>query len=60
MIRADDKPEVVKDRLVTYHKQTAPLKDYYNAKGKLTLVNGNDSIDAITEKISSAVDGIRG
>ncbi|MBR6534176.1 MAG: adenylate kinase [Clostridia bacterium] len=60
MIRADDKPEVVKDRLVTYHKQTAPLKDYYNAKGKLTHVNGNDSIDAITEKISSAVDGIRG
>jgi len=29
VLRDDDKPEVVKDRLDVYHKQTAPLIDYY-------------------------------
>ena len=29
--RADDDPEVVKSRLVTYHEQTEPLKDFYKA-----------------------------
>ncbi|MCQ2435475.1 MAG: adenylate kinase [Clostridia bacterium] len=56
--RADDKPEVVKDRLATYHSQTEPLKDYYAAKGKLALVKGTDTIDAITAKISAVIDGI--
>lgn len=56
--RADDKPEVVKDRLKTYHSQTEPLKDFYAKKGKLVLVDGNDKIDAITQKICAAIDGI--
>ena len=30
--RADDKPEVVRDRLQVYHKETAPLKDFYAAR----------------------------
>lgn len=33
--RVDDKPETVLSRLKTYHEKTAPLKDYYAAKGKL-------------------------
>lgn len=59
-IRADDKPSVVKDRLKTYHDQTEPLKDFYAEKGKLTLVNGSDSIDNITAKICAEIDRIRG
>ena len=59
-IRADDKPEVVKDRLKTYHSQTEPLKDFYAKKGKLVLVPGNDAIDVITQKICAAIDKVRG
>ena len=59
-IRADDKPEVVKDRLKTYHSQTEPLKGFYAEKGKLTLIPGNASIDSITEEICKNLDCIRG
>ena len=34
IIRADDKPETVLDRLAIYHKQTQPLVDYYQAEAK--------------------------
>ena len=57
---ADDKPEVVKDRLKTYHDQTEPLKDFYAEKGKLTLTPGNAPIDSITAEICKVLDSIRG
>jgi adenylate kinase len=44
-VRADDAPEVVKNRLVTYHEKTEPLKDYYLAKGMLKTVDGNGSVE---------------
>lgn len=59
-VRADDKPEVVKDRLKTYHDQTEPLKDFYAEKGKLTLIPGNAPIEQITAEICEVLDGIRG
>ena len=43
--RADDAPEVVLNRLVTYHEKTEPLKDYYLAKGMLKTVDGNGSVE---------------
>ena len=43
-IRADDKPEVVQSRLVTYHEQTEPLKDFYEKKGLLKLVVGQEEV----------------
>ena len=43
--RKDDAPEVVADRLRTYHEQTEPLKDYYKAQGKLRSIDGTQSIE---------------
>lgn len=43
-IRKDDKPDVVKHRLETYHQQTEPLKDYYGAQGKLKSIDGAQGI----------------
>ena len=40
VLRDDDKPETVKNRLDVYHKQTQPLIDFYNAKGILKSVDG--------------------
>ena len=40
IIRDDDKPETVKNRLSVYHEQTQPLIDYYNNKGVMKEVDG--------------------
>ena len=44
-VRKDDDPAIVRSRLAVYHETTEPLKDYYLEKGKLSLVNGNGSIE---------------
>ena len=41
VIRKDDNPETVKDRLVVYHQQTEPLIAYYREKGLLRVIDGN-------------------
>jgi len=53
--RDDDKAEVVENRLRRYHQQTAPLIDYYRAKGLLRSVNGKQSMDSVTADIRKAV-----
>jgi adenylate kinase len=40
VIRDDDKPEVIRKRLATYHEKTEPLVAYYEAKGVLERVDG--------------------
>ena len=40
ILRDDDKPETVKNRLDVYHKQTQPLIDFYTEKGVLRSVDG--------------------
>jgi adenylate kinase len=50
-VRADDNPDVLKQRLVAYRAQTAPLIDYYAKKGSLKTVDGMASIDAVSEAI---------
>ena len=53
--RDDDKPETVRHRLEVYHQQTEPLKDYYQAKGLLTLVDNRPTIEAATQAIMEAL-----
>jgi adenylate kinase len=40
IIRDDDKPDVIRKRLATYHEKTEPLVAYYEAKGVLERVDG--------------------
>lgn len=42
--RADDKAETVLERLTVYHTQTEPLIDFYRAKGKLRVVEGQEEV----------------
>jgi adenylate kinase len=44
IIRKDDEADTIKNRLQTYHKETAPLIDYYKAQGKLKEVGGDFGI----------------
>ncbi len=43
--RDDDKEETVKNRLKTYEEQTAPLIEYYEKKGKLITVEGQEKVE---------------
>ena len=54
--RKDDMPETVQDRLKVYHEQTEPLKDYYQACGKLVIVEGQEEVADTTRLTLAAVD----
>ena len=54
-IRRDDAPETVKARLETYHRETEPLKAFYQARGKLVCVENQPSIEETTAVIRSAL-----
>lgn len=47
-VRKDDAPDVVKSRLVVYHEETEPLKDYYAEMGILKEVIGQEELENTT------------
>ncbi|MBE3637409.1 adenylate kinase [Mangrovicoccus algicola] len=53
--RADDNAATLKKRLATYHKDTAPLVEYYRGTGKLRTVNGDQPMDDVTAAILDAL-----
>ena len=54
-IRKDDAPETVLARLATYHRETEPLKAFYEARGKLVCVDNQPGIEATTAVIRDAL-----
>ncbi|MCL2068364.1 MAG: adenylate kinase [Oscillospiraceae bacterium] len=56
IIRADDKPETVQERLRVYHEQTAPLKKYYEERGKLFIVEGQEELADTTRLTFEALE----
>ncbi|MDE6197155.1 MAG: adenylate kinase [Muribaculaceae bacterium] len=54
--RSDDNIDTIRKRLDVYHKQTAPLKDYYLTAGSYHSINGNRSVDEIFEDIRKSLD----
>ena len=55
IIRKDDQPETVIERLKTYHEKTAPLKDYYEKQGKLVTVVGQEEVSETSKLTLAAV-----
>jgi len=49
--RADDRPEVVKDRLLAYERLTKPLVDYYRGQGVLEVVEASASVDDVHREL---------
>ena len=56
--RPDDNAETVRARLVAYHEETEPLIAYYKQTGKLKSVDGKADIDAVSDEILSALEGV--
>lgn len=55
IVRPDDAPETVKARLATYHRDTEPLKKFYDVRGLLRTVENQPSIEATTAEIRKAL-----
>lgn len=55
--RADDNPEVIRNRLAVYTEQTAPLVAFYRGKGLLKTVDGMQSVEEVTAAIRRALHG---
>jgi adenylate kinase len=53
--RPDDTSETVKNRLNVFFEQTAPLVEYYRARGVLDEVNGAQDVDTVTRDALAAV-----
>lgn len=53
ILRDDDKPETVLNRLDVYHKQTQPLIDFYSAKGVLKDVDGTQDMQDVFNSITA-------
>jgi len=55
VIRKDDNPETVRNRLIVYRTQTFPLIDFYSARGVLKKVNGFGLIDDIVKRVQQTI-----
>jgi len=51
--RSDDTPDAIRHRLQVYEAETSPLRHYYEAKGKLTTLDGDRTIDEVNRDILS-------
>ncbi|MDD5923570.1 MAG: adenylate kinase [Clostridia bacterium] len=54
--RKDDHPDTVLSRLEIYHKETEPLKSYYEAQNKLVIVEGQDEVADTTRLVFEALE----
>jgi len=59
IVRDDDRPEVIRRRLETYHSKTEPLVDHYEREGILQRVDGSAPPDDVGEKIRGMLATLR-
>jgi adenylate kinase len=59
VIRDDDKPEVIRNRLDTYHEKTEPLIAYYDERGILRRMDGSPSPDEVSDRIRATLATLR-
>jgi len=54
--RADDKPEIIRERLATYYEQTQPLKKFYEDRGMLKTAIGQETIEETSAVVIEALE----
>lgn len=53
--RADDNEKTVRNRIEVYHNQTEPIKEYYQAQGKLVVAYGKEKLEDTTKAVAEAL-----
>jgi adenylate kinase len=56
--RPDDTPEVIANRLETYHRQTEPLVDYYKNNGTVFDIDADRSADEVKTELFQKLDAL--
>lgn len=56
--RADDDPDVIRQRLVAYREQTEPLLDYYRGRALLHTLDGVGTVEEVFQRAKSVLDGL--
>ena len=56
--RPDDTPEVIAERLATYHRETEPLVEHYRARGNLVGIHAGRTIDEVFSEIQEALEQV--
>lgn len=56
--RADDTPEVIAERLATYHRETEPLVEHYRSSGNLVGIHAARSINEVFSEIQDALEQV--
>jgi adenylate kinase len=51
IVRDDDKPEVIRHRLETYHEKTEPLIEFYDHQSLLRRIDGGAAPDAVADEL---------
>ncbi|MDX6590451.1 MAG: adenylate kinase [Solirubrobacterales bacterium] len=51
IVRDDDRPDVIRRRLDTYHAKTEPLIDYYDQRGVLRRIDGERPPEEVAEEV---------
>lgn len=58
--RSDDNADTIRNRMVVYRADTAPVLAVYRERGKVVEVDGLGSVDEVTQRIFDAVDPVAG
>jgi len=59
IVRDDDKPEVIRKRLETYHEKTEPLVSYYDSRSVLRRIEGEAPPDEVADQVSRTLATLR-
>jgi adenylate kinase len=59
VVREDDKPEVIRRRLATYHEKTEPLVSYYDSRSVLRRIEGEAAPDEVAEQVRRTLATLR-
>jgi adenylate kinase len=59
VVRDDDKPEVIRKRLETYHEKTEPLVSYYDSRSALRRIEGEAAPEVVAEQIRRTLATLR-
>jgi adenylate kinase len=57
--RADDQPQVIRQRMATYQEQTKPLSDYYRRKNLLYTIDAMGTVDEVFSRLQKSIDQMK-
>ena len=57
-IRNDDNPDVLKNRIIIYNKDTLPVLNYYKKLNRLKSVDGTQSIEKVSDDIQKVIEKV--